>query len=58
MKTLEGLMAICSYCKMIRNSEGFWRELDQASQHSETEFSHGICPSCLEILYPEETIEG
>ncbi len=54
IKTLKGLVFICSYCKMIRNDEGFWQQLDDASQISETQFSHGICPPCLETLYPEE----
>ena len=52
IKTLKGLVPICSYCKMIRNDEGLWQQLDDVSQNSETQFSHGICPPCLETLYP------
>ncbi len=52
IKTLKGLVFICSYCKMIRNDEGFWQQLDYVSQNSETQLSHGICPPCLETLYP------
>ena len=54
IKTPKGLVPICSYCKMIRNDEGFWQQPDDVSQNSETQFSHGICPPCLETLYPEE----
>ncbi len=48
IKTLKGLVPICSYCKSIRDDKGFWQQLEAyVSQHSEAEFSHGICPSCL-----------
>ena len=48
IKTLKGLVPICAYCKSIRDDKGFWQQLEAyVSQHSEAEFSHGICPSCL-----------
>jgi len=48
VKTLEGILPICSYCRKIRNEEGAWEPLDRyVRSHSEAEFSHGICPDCL-----------
>lgn len=46
---LSGLLPICSYCKRIRKEENRWQQLEvYLSEHSEAEFSHGICPDCLE----------
>jgi len=50
--TLQGLVPICSSCKSIRSDSGEWEKLERyISEHSEAEFSHGICPSCTEKLY-------
>ena len=47
VRTLRGLLPICSYCKKIRNDEGYWLQLEAyIHQHSEAHFSHGICPDC------------
>ncbi len=47
VKVLSGLLPICSRCKMIRDDEGYWNELEIfIDQHSEASFTHGICPSC------------
>lgn len=52
IKVLSGLIPICSYCKKIRDDEGFWKQLESyVSEHSQAEFSHGICPTCLEQHY-------
>jgi len=49
IKTLKGLIPICSYCKVIRNEEGNWEMLESyLSNHSDAQFSHGTCPDCLE----------
>lgn len=49
IKTLKGLIPICSYCKVIRNEEGTWEMLESyLSNHSDAQFSHGTCPECLE----------
>jgi PAS domain S-box-containing protein len=49
IKTLKGLIPICSYCKVIRNEEGNWEMLESyISNHSDAQFSHGTCPDCLE----------
>jgi PAS domain S-box-containing protein len=55
VKTLSGLIPICSSCKKIRDDEGYWHKLEEyLNDHSEAEFSHGLCPDCLARLYPEE----
>jgi len=49
IRTLKGIVPICSYCKKIRDDEGFWKQVEvYVRDHSEAEFSHGICPECLE----------
>jgi hypothetical protein len=54
IKTLSGLVPICCVCKKIRDDKGFWNQLEQYIQdHSDAEFSHGICPDCAKDLYPE-----
>jgi len=53
LKTLKGLLPICSHCKMIRDDKGNWNEIDvYIMNHSEAEFTHGICPKCLKKHYP------
>ncbi len=52
--TLSGLLPICSHCKKIRSDEGYWQQLEvYVSDHSDLEFSHGICPECASVLYPD-----
>jgi hypothetical protein len=54
VKILEGLLPICSFCKSIRNESGKWERLETfISRRSEAEFSHGVCPSCGAVHYPE-----
>lgn len=49
VKQLEGIIPICSYCKKIRDDQDDWHRLEKyISDHSEAQFSHGICPACLE----------
>jgi len=53
VKVLRGLIPICASCKKIRNDGGFWQQLEEyLSQHSEAEFSHGLCLPCIKRLYP------
>ena len=54
LKTLGGLLPICSYCKCIRNDQGYW-ELIEAylKKHTEVELTHGICPACAQKHYPD-----
>ncbi|HOV99332.1 MAG TPA: two-component regulator propeller domain-containing protein [Bacteroidota bacterium] len=53
VKMLSGLIPICSNCKKIRNDQGYWIQLEAYIQsHSDTKFTHGICPECAAKLYP------
>lgn len=48
VKTLRGILPICSYCKKIRDDEGYWSQVEQYfSNHTNAKFSHGICPACF-----------
>ena len=54
IKTLQELIPICPKCKKVRNDEGYYEHVEQyVSEHSDARFSHGICPDCMEELYPE-----
>jgi len=54
VKQLSGLLPICASCKKIRDGKGYWNQLESyISQHSEAQFTHGICPECTKNLYPE-----
>lgn len=47
IKTLTGILPICSYCKQIRNDDGYWQQVEEyIAEHSKAMFSHGVCPSC------------
>jgi len=49
IKTLRGLIPICSSCKKVRDDDGYWRQIETyLSEHSDAEFSHGYCPECYE----------
>lgn len=53
VKTLRGLLPICSYCHKIRNDEGFWNHIETyLQQHADVKFTHGICPECVDIHFP------
>ncbi len=55
VKLLSGLLATCSSCKKIRDADGVWHTLESYIQeHSEASFTHGICPDCVQKLYPGE----
>jgi hypothetical protein len=52
IKRLQGLLPICSHCKKIRNDKGYWEHVElYVSEHSEAEFTHGICPECMRKYY-------
>jgi DNA-binding response OmpR family regulator len=54
IKRLEGIIPICMHCKKIRNDDASWQILEQyITEHTDTLFSHGICPSCLAKYYPK-----
>ena len=54
VKQLKGLLPIFMFCKKIRNDKNYWLQIeDYVAKHSEADFSHGICPECMEKQYPE-----
>ena len=54
IKTLQGILPICANCKKIRDDEGYWKQVEiYIEEHSNAEFTHGICPECMKKLYPE-----
>lgn len=54
VKQLSGLLPICASCKKIRDDKGYWNQLEHyISEHSEVGFSHGICPDCVDTMFPD-----
>ncbi len=54
IKTLRGFLPICASCKKIKDDHGYWKQIESyIKEHSEAEFSHGICPDCAKKLYPD-----
>ena len=54
VKTLSGLLPICSYCKKIRDDKGYWNQIETyIHEHSDAEFSHSICRDCADKYFPE-----
>lgn len=54
VKTLRGIVPICMHCKKIRDDKGYWNQVEvYVRNHTEAEFSHGLCPECLLRHYPE-----
>jgi GAF domain-containing protein len=55
VKQLRGIIPICMHCKKIRDEKGYWNQLEAyIKEHSDSEFSHGICNDCLNKYYPEQ----
>jgi hypothetical protein len=53
LKTLRGIIRICSYCRKIHNEVGAWQQIEgYVRDHSHAEFSHGICPECVTEYFP------
>lgn len=54
IKILRGFIPICSFCKKVRDDEGFYQEVEvYVTEHTGAKFSHGICPQCKKIHYPD-----
>jgi PAS domain S-box-containing protein len=54
VKTLSGLVPICSHCKKIRDDSGYWTQVEAYIQaRSEAKFSHGLCPECIKLYFPD-----
>ena len=57
IKTLSGLLPICSSCKKIRNDDGYWEQVEvYVRDRSNADFSHSLCPDCVKKLYPGLTL--
>jgi hypothetical protein len=53
IKTLSGILPICSHCKNIRDDKGYWDQVENyISSRTAAKFTHGICPKCAEEFYP------
>ena len=53
IRALKGLLPICASCKKIRDDQGYWNQLETyISEHSEAEFTHGLCPECAKAFFP------
>jgi hypothetical protein len=54
IKTLQGILPICSYCKKIRDDKGNWEQIETyVHRHSDAAFTHGICPDCMKEHHPQ-----
>ncbi len=54
IKTLQGILPICSFCKKIRDDKGYWERVDEyIGRHSDAQFSHSVCPKCKKKHYPK-----
>lgn len=54
INTLEGIIPICSYCKNIRNDQGYWKKVEEyISEATEAKFSHSLCPDCVKKYYSD-----
>ena len=55
VKTLTGLLPICAWCKRIRDDKGYWSQVEAyVHEHTGADFTHGICPECLEKQRPKK----
>ena len=56
VKVLSGLLPICASCKKVRDDKGYWNQIETyIRDHSDTQFSHSLCPDCVRKLYPNFT---
>lgn len=56
VKTLSGLLPICAWCKKIRDDTGYWNQLEKyIGDHSGAEFTHSICPECMQKNFPKQS---
>ncbi len=54
VELLTGILPICASCKKIRDEDGSWQQVEvYVRDHSEAQFSHGICPDCMRKNYPD-----
>jgi hypothetical protein len=56
VKTLGGMLPICSHCKKIRDDKGYWNQIEAyLNEHIDAEFTHGICPDCAKEIFPRRS---
>jgi len=49
IKTLQGILPICAYCKKIRDDKQYWQQVESyVADHSQAQFNHAICPDCYQ----------
>jgi DNA-binding NarL/FixJ family response regulator len=54
VKTLSGLLPICSGCNKIRDDHGYWSQVEgYIQEHTDAQFTHGLCPDCIRKYFPE-----
>lgn len=59
INSLQGLLPICMSCKKIKDNKGYWEQLEvYISNHSQADFSHGLCPSCAVEIYGDLAIKA
>jgi hypothetical protein len=59
VRTLSGLLPICAGCKKIRDDKGYWNQIElYVRDHTNAEFTHGLCPACIKKYYPEYSEEN
>jgi hypothetical protein len=59
VKQLSGFIPICASCKKIRDDKGFWNDVaEYITEHSEAQFTHGLCPDCMKKWYPDYVAES
>lgn len=55
IKTLRGILPVCTFCKKVRDDKGYWEQVEvYIRKHSEADVSHGMCPDCFKKYYPDE----
>lgn len=55
IKKLQGLIPVCAWCKKVRDDKGYWEKIEEyISQRTDADFTHGICPECIEKVEAEE----
>jgi DNA-binding response OmpR family regulator len=54
VKTLSGFIPICAHCRKIRDDQGYWSQIEKyVLEHSDAQFSHGLCEECLKAYFPD-----
>ncbi len=58
VRSLEGIIPICARCKSVRSDQGYWTQVERyLAEHTNATFSHGLCPDCAAVLFPNETVD-